>query len=248
MGFFGCLVIAVRRCVPEDDFVSSGLYRRVGYPSKSPATLGTLKLGVAYMSPDMLDLLRLDAGARTLGQLLQEREWAFCEITRLREEAQRQRHATKSQASREMSDSSSGLRYLRLREVCKRVGLKTSSVYRLIGLGKFPKQVKLSERTSAWIESEVESFMASRIADRDQGPAAAAPALSPYMRMGEVIRRTNLSSSKIYELVREGLFPKWADLPKIASGWLRSDIENWIESRTMLLEAKPEIKSPRQKT
>jgi predicted DNA-binding transcriptional regulator AlpA len=39
-------------------------------------------------------------------------------------------------------------------------------------------------------------------------------------------------SSAIYELIRDGAFPKWANLPKIASGWLRLDIERWIESRT----------------
>jgi predicted DNA-binding transcriptional regulator AlpA len=46
-----------------------------------------------------------------------------------------------------------GLRYIRLREVCARVGLKQSTIYRLIGLGSFPKQIKLSEHASAWIES-----------------------------------------------------------------------------------------------
>jgi predicted DNA-binding transcriptional regulator AlpA len=50
------------------------------------------------------------------------------------------------------------------------------------------------------------------------------------MRMGEVMKRTGLSSSKIYELIRDGAFPKWAKLPKIASGWLAVDIERWIES------------------
>jgi prophage regulatory protein len=183
------------------------------------------------MPQDMLDLLRLDPGTRTLGQLLQEREWAYGEIIRLRQEVQRQIHAAKGRPPSEVFDAPRGLRYLRLREVCQRVGLKTSSVYRLIDLGKFPKQVKLSERTAAWIESEVESFMESRIADRDQGSSATTALPSPYMRMGEVMKRTGLSSSRIYELIREGTFPKWASLPKIASGWLRSDIESWIESR-----------------
>jgi prophage regulatory protein len=158
----------------------------------------------------------------------------------------------------------STLRYIRLREVCTRVGLRRSAIYRLIGLGRFPKQVKLSVRTvawveseveaflesriedrdrvpldappgespyMAWVESEVEAFLESRIEDRDRVPLDAPPGESPYMRMGEVLRRTGLSSSKIYELVREGTFPKWASLPKIASGWLRSDIELWIASR-----------------
>jgi prophage regulatory protein len=123
------------------------------------------------------------------------------------------------------------MKTLRLREVCQRVGLKPSSVYRLIDFGRFPKQVKLSERTAAWIESEVESFMTSRIEDRDQGSPAVAPTPSPYLRMGEVMKRTGLNSSTIYEFIREGKFPKWAKLPQIASGWLKSGVERWVESR-----------------
>jgi prophage regulatory protein len=184
------------------------------------------------MPQDMLDLLRLDPGTRTLGQLLQEREWAYGEIARLRrDEVQPRRPAVNNPAASLRFEPPRGLRYLRLREVCQRVGLKPSSVYRLIGLGTFPKQVKLSERTAAWIESEVESFMASRIEERDHGSLDVPPAISPYMRMGEVMKRTGLSSSKIYELIRDGAFPKWAKLPKIASGWLKSDVESWIESR-----------------
>jgi prophage regulatory protein len=181
---------------------------------------------------EMLELLRLDPGTRTLGQLLQEREWAYAEITRLRrDEVHRRRPVAAKPVEPSRLESPRGLRYLRLREVCQRVGLKPSSVYRLIGLGTFPKQVKLSERTAAWIESEVESFMASRIDERDHGSLNAPLATSPYIRMGEVMKRTGLSSSKIYELIRDGAFPKWAKLPKMASGWLISDVERWIESR-----------------
>jgi prophage regulatory protein len=91
--------------------------------------------------------------------------------------------------------------------------------------------VKTSERTSAWIESEVEAYMEARIAERDQQPSVSVPPASPYMRMGEVMRRTGLNSSTIYELIRKGAFPKWAELPKIASGWLKTDIEAWLASR-----------------
>jgi prophage regulatory protein len=124
-----------------------------------------------------------------------------------------------------------GLRYIRLPEVCARVGLKRSTVYRLISLGRFPKHIKLSEHASAWIESEVDDFMIARIAERDHDSAAVEPPPeSPYMRMGEVMKRTGLKSAKIYELVRKGEFPKWANLPKIASGWLKTDVEAWLVS------------------
>jgi prophage regulatory protein len=124
-----------------------------------------------------------------------------------------------------------GLRYIRLPEVCARVGLKRSTVYRLISLGRFPKHIKLSEHASAWIEGEIDDFMMARIAERDhEAPAVEPQPESPYMRMGEVMKRTGLNSSEIYELVRKGEFPKWSDLPKIASGWLKSDVESWLVS------------------
>jgi prophage regulatory protein len=124
-----------------------------------------------------------------------------------------------------------GLRYIRLPEVCTRVGLKRSTIYRLIGLGRFPKHIKLSEHASAWIECEIDDFMIARIAERDhESLAVEPPPESPYMRMGEVMKRTGLNSSRIYELVRKGEFPKWSKLPKIASGWLKTDVEAWLVS------------------
>ena len=128
-----------------------------------------------------------------------------------------------------------GLRYIRLPEVCTRVGLKRSTIYRLISLGRFPKHIKLSEHASAWIESEIDDFMIARIAERDhESVVVEPPPESPYMRMGEVMKRTGLNSSKIYDLVRKGEFPKWANLPKIASGWLKTDVEAWLVSKPTL--------------
>jgi prophage regulatory protein len=69
-----------------------------------------------------------------------------------------------------------GLRYLRLREVRERVGVGPSRIYKMMATGAFPRQVKLSVRTAAWIESEVEAFMNARIAERDQpAPTAGFP-------------------------------------------------------------------------
>jgi prophage regulatory protein len=141
-----------------------------------------------------------------------------------------QRLNSTSAHAKESWEGPPGLRYIRFREVCARVGLRRSSIYRLIELGRFPKQIKLSERASAWIESEIEEFMIARIAERDQHSTALAPPVSPYMRMGEVMKCTGLNSSKIYELIRKGEFPKWSDLLKIASGWLKSDVEAWLVS------------------
>jgi len=36
------------------------------------------------------------------------------------------------------------------------------------GAGKFPKQIKLSERSAGWLESEVNDWLTDRIAERDR--------------------------------------------------------------------------------
>lgn len=71
--------------------------------------------------------------------------------------------------------------------------------------GAFPKQVKLSLRTAAWIESEVEAFMTARIAERDRPEPT--PEDSPHLRMGEVMRLTGMTRAMIYDGVRAKTFP-----------------------------------------
>jgi prophage regulatory protein len=56
---------------------------------------------------------------------------------------------------------------LRLRAVALKTGLKRDSIYRLAKQGTFPKPIKLGERASGWIESEVDDFIARRAAARD---------------------------------------------------------------------------------
>jgi prophage regulatory protein len=148
------------------------------------------------------------------------------------------RRAEPAPVPAEPSEHLRGLRFLRLREVCARVELKPAMIYRLMGLGRFPPRVKISERASRWVESEVESFMAERVAERVRTPGSTVPVSSPYMRMGEVMKHTGLNASAIYTLIKDGSFPKWANLPKIASGWLKADIEAWLVARNDSLTAR----------
>jgi prophage regulatory protein len=57
-------------------------------------------------------------------------------------------------------------RILRIAQVRDRTGLATSSIYKLMSLGAFPKPVPLSERCVGWPEHEVDDFIAARIAKR----------------------------------------------------------------------------------
>ena len=57
-------------------------------------------------------------------------------------------------------------RFLRLPEVTRITGLQRDSVYRLAKAGRFPRPVKLSERASGWVLSEVEAWAAARASER----------------------------------------------------------------------------------
>jgi prophage regulatory protein len=54
--------------------------------------------------------------------------------------------------------------FLRIRDAVRISGLSRSQIYRLSTLGQFPSPIKLSERCSGWIASEVEAWQKARIA------------------------------------------------------------------------------------
>lgn len=56
---------------------------------------------------------------------------------------------------------------LRLQEVLKKTGLAKSSMYAKVAAGTFPKPIKLSLRSSGWIEHEVDAWIDERIVVRD---------------------------------------------------------------------------------
>lgn len=51
----------------------------------------------------------------------------------------------------------------RLRDVQRLTGLSRSQIYALASRGSFPRPIKLSERASGWLSSEVEQWIADRI-------------------------------------------------------------------------------------
>jgi prophage regulatory protein len=61
---------------------------------------------------------------------------------------------------------------LRLPAVVLATGLSRSTIYRLAGLGEFPRCIKLTERTSAWCASEINQWIEARRAARDRQLAA----------------------------------------------------------------------------
>jgi prophage regulatory protein len=60
-------------------------------------------------------------------------------------------------------------RLLRLAEVKQRVGLGHSTIYERIARGTFPKSIRDNEGTAVWwLESEIESWIAAKIANSRQ--------------------------------------------------------------------------------
>ena len=59
------------------------------------------------------------------------------------------------------------IQMLRMPAVIALTGLSRSTIYQLAAEGKFPRQIKVSENTAAWVASEIDSYLAERIALRD---------------------------------------------------------------------------------
>lgn len=58
-------------------------------------------------------------------------------------------------------------RVLPIEEVLNRTGLSRRTLYNEISEGRFPKPVQLTTRRVGWPETEVETFLTSKIAARD---------------------------------------------------------------------------------
>jgi len=65
-------------------------------------------------------------------------------------------------------------KFLRLTDVIERTGLGRSTIYKLMAEDDFPLNVSLGARAVAWVEQEIEDWIFSRIAQRDNQEAKAA--------------------------------------------------------------------------
>ncbi|MEQ5666708.1 AlpA family transcriptional regulator [Providencia alcalifaciens] len=61
---------------------------------------------------------------------------------------------------------------IRLPEVMRRTGFSKPYLYKLISDDKFPKQVKIGTRSIAFVESEVDEWVANKIAESRTGEVA----------------------------------------------------------------------------
>ena len=117
------------------------------------------------MPRDMFDAMRADPGHRTLGELLQERQWAVDEILRLRDEVIRlasrrvdpvqSASSQRNSAARDFDDPLLSRRLLRLSDVESLVALSRSMIYQLISERRFPAQTRVGPRAVRWRAADI---------------------------------------------------------------------------------------------
>jgi len=59
------------------------------------------------------------------------------------------------------------IQILRMPALTKKVGLSHDAIYDSIARGTFPRQIKIAPQASGWVESEVDTWLESKIAERD---------------------------------------------------------------------------------
>ena len=57
---------------------------------------------------------------------------------------------------------------LKVKQVAKEINVSVPQVYKLVSLGRFPKPIKLGERGSGWLTSEIDAWLQSRVDARDE--------------------------------------------------------------------------------
>jgi prophage regulatory protein len=70
------------------------------------------------------------------------------------------------------------MRLLRLKDVRAKCGIASTQVYKRMAEGTFPQSVRIGERQVAWVESELDEWIAARVAERHDRE----PCESPYER------------------------------------------------------------------
>ncbi|WP_420030615.1 helix-turn-helix transcriptional regulator [Pseudomonas oryzihabitans] len=60
------------------------------------------------------------------------------------------------------------MRIIRLKEVMNLTGLARSTVYKYVSDKQFPAPLALGDRCSGWLESEIQSWILAKVAERDK--------------------------------------------------------------------------------
>ena len=57
---------------------------------------------------------------------------------------------------------------LKVKQVAEEINVSVQQIYKLVSKGTFPKPIKLGERGSGWLISEIDVWLQSRVDLRDE--------------------------------------------------------------------------------
>ena len=60
------------------------------------------------------------------------------------------------------------MKVLKIKQVASEINVSVPQVYKLVSLGRFPKPIKLGERGSGWLITEIDAWLQSRVDLRDE--------------------------------------------------------------------------------
>ena len=60
------------------------------------------------------------------------------------------------------------MKVLKIKQVAAEINISVPQVYKLVSLGRFPKPIKLGERGSGWLITEIDAWLQSRVDLRDE--------------------------------------------------------------------------------
>ena len=93
-------------------------------------------------------------------------------------------------------------RLLRLPDVMKTVGLRRASIYQYVREGRFPKPVRITERSVGWVEAEIQAWIAERIAQRPGVDTSIATVIKPVLTPSDPQPGYFVSAEEYSELQR----------------------------------------------
>ena len=60
------------------------------------------------------------------------------------------------------------MKVLKIKQVAAEINVSVPQVYKLVSLGRFPKPIKLGERGSGWLVTEIDAWLKTRVDLRDE--------------------------------------------------------------------------------
>ena len=58
------------------------------------------------------------------------------------------------------------MQVLRMKDVIKKTGLCRSAIYKFIRNNSFPRPIKMGEKATGWVDSEIDDWILSKMANR----------------------------------------------------------------------------------